>query len=141
MITSVFPVVCSADVAASREFYVSTFGFRVIFDSGWYVQLEAPDGSRPQLGVVERDHESVPEPHRRDPAGVLVSIEVDDVDAVYARIASSGLEVALSLRDEAFGQRHFMVVEPSGALVDVIKPIPPTGEFVALYAAAGSADR
>jgi hypothetical protein len=43
--------------------------------------------------------------------------------------------VVLSLRSEAFGQRHFIAVDPDGTLVDVITPIPPTGEYVALYAA------
>ncbi len=138
MITGLFPVVCSTDVAASRAFYAEYFGFRTIFDADWYMQLESPDGSKPQLGIVARDHESVPEPHRRDPAGVLISIEVDDVDKAYARIVACGVDIALSLRDEAFGQRHFIAVEPSGALVDVIKPIPPTGEYVDLYAAAAA---
>lgn len=138
MITALFPVVCSTDVAASRAFYAEYFGFRTIFDAEWYVQLEAPDGAKPQLGIVARDHESVPAAFRRDPAGLLISLEVDDVDSLYARLVAGGVEVAQTLRDEAFGQRHFIVVEPSGALVDVITPIPPTGEFVALYEAATS---
>lgn len=138
MITGLFPVLCSTDVAASRAFYAEYFGFQAIFDAEWYVQLEAPDGAKPQLGIVARDHGSVPAAHRRDPAGVLISLEVDDVDVLYSRLVADGVEVALPLRDEAFGQRHFIVVEPSGAMVDVIKPIPPTGEFVALDEAATS---
>jgi catechol 2,3-dioxygenase-like lactoylglutathione lyase family enzyme len=129
MITSIFPVVCADDVAATQEFYVRFFGFRPVFDSGWYVQLEAPDGSRPQLGIVERDHPSVPERFRQRPAGVLVSIEVDDVDAVHDAVHAAGLEIPWSLRSEDFGQRHFMTVDPSGTLVDVITPIAPTPEY------------
>jgi catechol 2,3-dioxygenase-like lactoylglutathione lyase family enzyme len=134
VITSIFPVVCADDVSATRDFYVDHLDFKVIFDSGWYVQLEAPGGSRPQLGIVEREHESVPERFRLRPAGVLVSIEVDDVDAVHQRIEAAGLEIALTLRSEDFGQRHFMTVDPSGTLVDVITPIPPSPEFAAAYA-------
>lgn len=131
MITDIFPTICADDVAATRDFYVTLFDFEVIFDSGWYVQL---DGNSRQIGIVERTHPSVPEPFRNRPAGVLISIEVDDVDAVYAKAA--GFEIPLDLRDEAFGQRHFMTVDPSGALVDVITPIEPTGEYIELYAAA-----
>ncbi|TCO18519.1 putative enzyme related to lactoylglutathione lyase [Kribbella steppae] len=134
MITSIFPTICADDVAATRDFYVDRLGFRVIFDSGWYVQIEAPSGSRPQIGIVEREHPSVPERFRLRPAGVLVSIEVDDVDAVHERIGAAGHEIALSLRSEDFGQRHFMTVDPSGTLVDVITPIPPSREFAAAYA-------
>lgn len=136
MITGIFPTTCAADVAASRDFYVDHLGFEVVFDSGWYVQLEAPAGHRPQLGIVQRDHPSVPEGFRRAPAGVLVSIEVDDVDGVHARAVAAGLPIALELRSEAFGQRHFMTVDPDGILVDVITPIPPDAEHAAQYVAS-----
>ena len=91
MNTSIFPTICGGDFAATRDFYVELFGFRVVFDSGWCVQLEAPDGANPQIGIVERDHETVPAAFRRPPAGVLVSIEVDDVDAVHDRARAAGL--------------------------------------------------
>ena len=129
VITSIFPTICADDVAATRDFYVELFDFRVVFDSGWYAQLEALDGAKPQIGIVERDHETVPAAFRRDPAGVLIAIEVDDVDAVHARAEAARLEMPLNLRSETFGQRHFMTIDPSGTLVDVITPIPPTGDF------------
>jgi hypothetical protein len=37
------------------------------------------------------------------------------------------------LRDETFGQRHFITKDPNGVLIDVIKPIPPSTEFAAQY--------
>ncbi|GAB2673986.1 VOC family protein [Kribbella swartbergensis] len=134
MITGIFPTICADDVAATRDFYVDLFGFAVVFDSGWYVQLEAPAGARPQLGIVEREHSSVPEAFRRRPAGFLVAIEVDDVDAVHEHARAAGLPMPLALRDEDFGQRHFMIVDPSGTLVDVITPIPPAPEYADAYA-------
>jgi len=133
MITGIFPTLCATDVAATREFYVEVFGFGVVFDSGWYVQLEAPDGSNHQIGIVERDHPTVPAKFRKDPAGVILSIEVDDVDAVHERLTATGGAIALSLRDEDFGQRHFMTIDPSGTLVDVITPIPPSDDYAELY--------
>jgi hypothetical protein len=41
----------------------------------------------------------------------------------------------LDIRDEDFGQRHFIVTDPNGVMIDVIKPIPPSAEFAAQYAA------
>jgi catechol 2,3-dioxygenase-like lactoylglutathione lyase family enzyme len=123
---------------------VEHLGFRPVFDSGWYVQLEAPSGHRPQLGLVEQAHPTVPAGFGLRPAGVLIAVEVDDVDAVHARARAAGLDVALSLRDEDFGQRHFMVVDPDGLLVDVITPIEPDPHYATMYLArrdtrAGSA--
>jgi catechol 2,3-dioxygenase-like lactoylglutathione lyase family enzyme len=67
---------------------------------------------------------------------VLLNLEVDDVDAVHERLRAAGLPILRSLRDEAFGQRHFITADPNGVLIDVIRPIPPTGEFVAQYEAS-----
>jgi catechol 2,3-dioxygenase-like lactoylglutathione lyase family enzyme len=133
MITGLFPTLCADDVAATRDFYCELFGFRVVFDSGWYVQLAAPDRTTLQIGIVERDHQSVPEPFRRSPSGVLVSIEVDDARTLYAQVQARGLPLPMHLRDEDFGQRHFMTVDPSGTLVDVITPIEPSAEYAILY--------
>ena len=50
------------------------------------------------------------------------------------RLVTAGLPILRSLRDEAFGQRHFITKDPNGVLIDVIKPIPPSAEFLAQYA-------
>ncbi len=42
----------------------------------------------------------------------------------------------IPLRDEAFGQRHFITRDPNGVLIDIIKPIPPSAEFAQQYEAA-----
>lgn len=121
---SIFPVVPAHDVARSRDFYAGLLGLRVVFDSGWYAQLQAATDETVQLGLVARGHETIPRAHLSAPAGVLISVEVDDVDAVYARAGDLALPVASDLRDEDFGQRHFMTVDPDGLLVDVITVIP-----------------
>lgn len=65
--------------------------------------------------------------------GLLLNFEVEDVDAVHAKLVAAGLSIVLPLRDEAFGQRHFITIDPNGVLIDVIKPIPPSAEFAARY--------
>lgn len=124
---SIFPVVPVAEVPRSRDFYRELLDLVVVFDSDWYVQLQAGSDESVQLGLVVRGHETIPSGFRGTPAGVLVSVEVDDVDAVHARAEASGLPIALSLRSEVFGQRHFMTVDPDGLLVDVITVIPFAG--------------
>lgn len=130
---TLYPTICSADVATSRDFYVALFDLKVVFDSGWYVQLLHPKRTYAQLGIVAFDHESVPARGQQTAQGVLVTFEVDDVDSVYARAGSLGLPIELELRDEDFGQRHFMTSDPDGLLVDVVQLIEPSAEYAAFY--------
>jgi len=133
MITSLYPVLAVSDVPGAARFYADLLGMAPTFSSDWYVSLRSGTA---ELAVVDADHETVPEPARgARAAGVLVTVEVDDVDAVHARVVAAGRhDVLLPLRDEDFGQRHFIVAGPDGALVDVVTPVPPSAEFAALYA-------
>ncbi|GAB3102088.1 VOC family protein [Isoptericola nanjingensis] len=137
MITSLYPVLAVSDVPGAARFYADLLGMTPTFSSDWYVSLRSGTA---ELAVVDADHETIPEPARgARAAGVLVTAEVDDVDAVHARVLAAGAhDVLLPLRDEEFGQRHFIVAGPDGVLVDVVTPIPPSAEFAALYAGAGA---
>ncbi|OBQ84466.1 VOC family protein [Mesorhizobium sp. WSM3873] len=138
--TSYYPVLMTGDVAATAAFYIEHFRFKALFDSDWYVHLQSAEDRRVNLGIVDGDHETIPEEGRGRTSGLLINFEVRDPDAVYKRIVAAGLPILRTLRDEPFGQRHFITKDPNGVLIDVIKPIAPSEEFLAQYAngAAGS---
>jgi uncharacterized glyoxalase superfamily protein PhnB len=129
-----YPVLMTNDVAATAAFYKAHFRFQALFDSGWYVHLQSVEDKRVNLGIVAGDHETIPAVGRGKASGLLINFEVRDPDSVYERVKAAGLPILLSLRDEAFGQRHFITQDPNGVLIDVIKPIPPSAEFAAQYA-------
>jgi catechol 2,3-dioxygenase-like lactoylglutathione lyase family enzyme len=133
-VTSLYPVLMAQDVAATAAFYREAFGFESTYDSDWYVSLRLGTF---ELALVAHDHPTIPAGYRALPRGVIVNLEVTDVDDVHARLTGhSGLDPLLSLRDEDFGQRHFIVAAPDGVLLDVIQPIPPTAEYADAYAEA-----
>lgn len=132
-ITSWYPVLMTGDVAGTAAFYVEHLDFRPLFTSDWYVHLQSVHDASVNLAVLDGDHATVPEAGRGRAGGLLLNLEVEDVDAVHERVRVAGLPVLRSLRDEAFGQRHFITADPNGVLIDVITPIPPTGEFVDQY--------
>ncbi|MEC9346392.1 MAG: VOC family protein [Pseudomonadota bacterium] len=134
-VTSYYPVLCVGDVARSVAFYTAHFGFRAVYDSAWYAHLvrEANDTAPVNLGLVEAGHPTIPGAWRQPSRGLLVNFEVEDVDAWHARLTGAGLEPVQPLRSEAFGQRHFIVADPDGVLLDVITPIPPSADYAALY--------
>ncbi|RUU28712.1 VOC family protein [Mesorhizobium sp. M6A.T.Ce.TU.016.01.1.1] len=128
--TSYYPVLMTGDVAGTKAFYIKHFSFKPLFESDWYVHLQSAEDRRVNLGIVQGDHQTIPEEGRGRASGLLINFEVRDPDAVYERILAAGLPILRTLRDEPFGQRHFITRDPNGVLIDVIKPIPPSAEFL-----------
>ena len=129
MMNSLFPVLCTESVSESHSFYKNLFGMQAAFEIDWYVQLQSPDNNSIQIAFVKTDHPSVPERFQDMSAGTIVTLEVEDADRYYSKAKELGLVIEVPLRDEPWGQRHFMVVDPSGVLVDVVKLIEPSKEF------------
>jgi catechol 2,3-dioxygenase-like lactoylglutathione lyase family enzyme len=126
-----YPVLSTPRLQESHAFYKEWFGFEDAFVGDWYVSLRRPGPPDHELGLLEAAHPTLPEGHRAASAqGVLLNFEVADVDAEWGRlVVEGGLTPVLSLRSEGFGQRHFIVTDPAGTLIDVITPIQPTGEY------------
>lgn len=131
-VSSIYPVIGTDKVAESREFYLNHFGYSLTFDADWYVSL-IREGDGNQLALVDYNHPTMPEGFRKPAQGIILNFETDDVDEVYQRIVDAGLPIHRTLRDEDFGQRHFITSDPNGVLIDVIKLIPPTGEYAAQF--------
>lgn len=132
-VTSYYPVIMTERVEETAAFYIEHFGFQESFTSDWYVHLQSAENSAINLAILNGQHETIPVQGRGKVAGLLLNFEVADVDAVYDRVQTAGLPILLAIRDEDFGQRHFITADPNGVLIDIIKPIPPSAEFAALY--------
>ena len=131
--TQFYPVIMTDDVAATTQFYKDHFYFQPSFESDWYVHLQSSKDEKVNIAILKGDHETVPEAARGRVSGLIINFEVADVDAEFQRVEASDLPILLPLRDEAFGQRHFVTCDPNGVLIDVIKPIPPSAEFLQQY--------
>ena len=132
-VTSLYPVVCTNNVAESKAFYLSNFPFEVTFEVDWYVSLRSEGERSFELALLDYQHETIPEGFGRAfSSGLLINIEVADVDSMYSNFRDAGLPIHLELRSEDFGQRHFITSDPNGVLIDVIKVLPYTGVFAEL---------
>ena len=130
-----YPVIQTHDVASTTAFYVDNFRFEIVFDSDWYCHLQSTEDESVNIAVLSGTHQTIPAEGRGTVAGLILNFEVDDVDREYERAKSANLPILLEIRDEGFGQRHFITRDPNGVLIDVIKPIPPSPEFMAQYSA------
>lgn len=135
-ITSYYPVIQSNDMVETARFYCDNFGFTPMFEADWYIHLQSKQDKNVNLAIVDGAHDTIPQASRGATAGLILNFEVEDVDVVHKNCIAAGLVIKKSLRDEDFGQRHFMVVDPNGVLIDVITPIAPSAEFAAQYDAA-----
>lgn len=121
MVTGSFPDLCVQDVAASVAWYRAVLELDVVTDHGWYAELGT--GATIRIAFVQSGHETVPSQAGRRPAGILVSFEVDDAKSVADRAHALGLDIVVALTAE-LGQLHLMVVDPDGAVVDIIERVP-----------------
>ena len=134
--TSYYPVIMTDDVAGTAAFYAAHFKFEALFTSDWYIHLQSKEDEKVTLAVLDGSHETIPTIGRGKVSGLLLNFEVEDVDAVYGAVRAAGLPILLDIRDEDFGQRHFITADPNGVMIDVIKPIPPSADYAALYDAS-----
>lgn len=111
----------------TKSFYMNTLDFGVVFENEFYVLLHTPDHAA-QLSFLLPDHPS--QQPLFQPAfagkGVYLTIEVEDVDAVYKKIKASGVPIQIELRDEPWGDRHFAIVDPNGVGIDIVTYTPQT---------------
>ena len=130
MFSNLYPLIQVRDVAATSRFYVEHFGFAPVFESDWYVQLRGGEKGH-ELAIIAYDHDSIPPAGRHPSTGVILSFEVADAAYEAQRLEAAGVALAQPLRDEVFGQRHIIVADPDGILIDIITPIDPDPDWLA----------
>lgn len=111
--------VITKKVRESRDFYVRLFGAEVLFDEDWCAVLRLGDS---ELGFMLPDlpQQAVPFRGAYPGQGLWLTLDVADVDAEHARIMALDVPIAVSLRDEDWGDRHFSVLDPNGIGVDIV---------------------
>jgi predicted enzyme related to lactoylglutathione lyase len=114
----------SDDIEQTADFYKELFGFEIIWrNEDWYIQLASPGNKVVQFGIIRRNHSFLPKHLQLSAQGIIFTIQVDNVDSVCKEVMKRGYHVVQALRDEEFGQRHFLMMDPNGLIVNVSMPI------------------
>jgi catechol 2,3-dioxygenase-like lactoylglutathione lyase family enzyme len=110
-ISRVVPNFRSEEPAASQEFYAA-LGFELAMDMDWIATFVSPANPTAQVTLI-----------REDPSNLHpdASVEVEDVDAVHAKVVEGGYDVVYGPADEPWGVRRFFVRDPNGVLVNVMQ--------------------
>ncbi|MFD3420032.1 VOC family protein [Streptomyces decoyicus] len=107
----VVPDIQSDDLEETRTFY-GLLGLEEVMNLGWVMTLASPSNPTAQLIFMTHD--------KTAPVTPDMSIEVDDVDAAYAAVLTTGAQIVRPLQDEEWGVRRFFVKDPNGRIVNVV---------------------
>jgi catechol 2,3-dioxygenase-like lactoylglutathione lyase family enzyme len=133
-IVDTYPLITVSNLQASRDFFVHWLDLRPIFEASWVVMLGRAGQDAIVLGLMASDHPSQPPgPEPFDGLGMIFTVQVDDARALHARAQADGAPIHHPLTDSPWGQRRFMLRDPSGILVDVVEQIEPAAGFWDAY--------
>lgn len=119
--STIQPVILSADLDVLIGFYTKLFGAEEIFrvpeeGPAFYLGLRIGDTD---LGLVAKENPGTGAAPR-----ILLSIGVDDVDATLARVEALGGSVSGGPNEMPWGQRVAHIQDPDGNPVNLTQPIP-----------------
>lgn len=118
----------TSKIKECTSFYQDFFSGKVNFDCGWNVNICLLDSDFSLQFMQPQDG--------RKPfseAGIMININVDDVDEEYARLKSLGVTFEMPLEDHPWGDRGFSVVDPIGNSVYMYSEREPSEEFSQYY--------
>lgn len=104
--------IATESVREVQAFYSDLFGLHDVMDEGWIVTLASGGTAATQLSIASEGGSGTPVPD--------ISIEVDDVDAIYEKARALGHAIPYPITDEPWGVRRFYVVDPAGKTLNVL---------------------
>lgn len=118
-----FTNILTADVATTATFYEDLLGMTRRGDFGWFVILGHDGLAGFELGILDKDHETIPDRVPQNPAGMILTFVVDDLSVVHRKAREINAEILQDPTDLPYGQRRLLLRDPAGTTVDVSSPI------------------
>ena len=104
--------IVARDPSGAQAFYGDILGMEIAMDHGWIVSFATDIATTPQVSIAREGGSGTAVPD--------LSIEVDDLDEVLARVRSAGLPIEYGPATEPWGVRRFYVRDPFGRLVNIL---------------------
>lgn len=121
----VYPLLITEKLDECATFYKKHFNFVSVFEQDWYVHL-VHETSGAELAFMNINVDTQPAELHAGFAGkgMVYGFEVSDAKAEYERLAGqSDVDMVVTLKDEPWGQRHFIIRDPAGVFVDVVQQL------------------
>lgn len=105
----------------TKAFYTEILGFGITFENEFYVLMHTPNDSA-EISFLKPNHPSQQPIFQQafEGRGVYLTIEVENVDEVYKQLKNKNVEFEVEIRDEDWGDRHFVIMDPNGIGIDIV---------------------
>jgi uncharacterized glyoxalase superfamily protein PhnB len=129
-IDAMFPVMVTENLDAVKRFYETVFGFTAVFyDADFYLHLISPNNSI-QLAFLLPNLTNQPEFLHpiMSSEGFVISLEVKDAALAYSEAQKLNLNFIMNLKQEEWGQIHFIIQDPAGFSIDIVQHLEQAGD-------------
>ena len=113
-IKRIVPNISSAQIDKSKEFYVNFIGLKLVMDMGWILTFASESNPTTQISLVKKDDLSISN------TDITISIEVSDIESIYAKAVLLGYEITYPITNEPWGVRRFFVKDPNGVTINIM---------------------
>lgn len=108
--------IATPDPALAKGFYGDILGMEIGMDHGWITTFVSEGQALAQVSAASEGGSGTPVP--------ALSIEVDNLDEVLARMTAVGFAIEYGPAVEPWGVRRFYVRDPFGTLVNILSHEP-----------------
>ncbi|MER5394459.1 DUF3224 domain-containing protein [Saccharopolyspora sp. NPDC002686] len=109
------------DVAASRDFLTTHFGYEQAHAAEGFVSLTR-DGAAADVVLLQRGTDILPEAQRDQRAsGLILAFTVTGIEEEQERLRTAGANITMPLREELWGERLFQVTDPNGVVLQLVE--------------------
>ncbi len=110
------------NLSKSKAFYLEVLNFGVTFENEFYLLLHTPDHSAEFSFLLPNHPSQQPIFHKPfQGQGLYLTIEVDHIEEYYNKIKTQGIKISVAIRDEPWGDRHFVIEDPNGIGIDIVQ--------------------
>ena len=112
-VTRIVANIEAQDVTRASTFYGDILGLELVMDLGWIRTYGSDARMSVQLSVASEGGSGTSVPD--------LSIEVDDLDGILARVKKGRISIEYGPVSEPWGVRRFYVRDPFGRLINVLQ--------------------
>lgn len=117
-----YPTLVTGNHVNTINFYEDYFGFVPMIEKEGYALMQSQSHPDNFIAIFQSGHKCVAR-FDQSVQGVILTIGVEDIEAVYDTLYMEGLEMFKELGTDINDDRHFVVYDPNGILVNVVETL------------------